>query len=114
MSFDPQNPERSNPAGLAGMRRQFDGRWVSYADYAQLLSLLHDVSTEADPAGTLAELRLLQEAYAAQERVIEELNLSVEQLVEQVRAAVTDYNNELKRRRGLEAEMEMFKGEGNG
>jgi hypothetical protein len=34
---------------------------------------IHDLETNADPAGTLAELRLLQEAFKAQELLIAEL-----------------------------------------
>lgn len=45
-----------------------------------VLSLLHDVSTEADPAGTLRELRLAQDTVKAQELLIQELRAEIEVL----------------------------------
>jgi hypothetical protein len=39
---------------------------------------IHDLARNADPAGTLAELRLLQEAFKAQEILITELRGEIE------------------------------------
>lgn len=40
---------------------------------------IHDLASHADPAGTLAELRLLQDAYKAQELLIAELRAKLQQ-----------------------------------
>lgn len=46
---------------------------------------IHDLASHADPAGTLAELRLLQDAYKAQELLIAELKGRLERCEERVR-----------------------------
>lgn len=78
MSFDPEKVERWNCYERGGPYS--DGEWVSAKDFDQLKSLLHDVSTEADPAGTLRELRLAQDTVKAQELLIQELRAEIEVL----------------------------------
>lgn len=46
----------------------------------QLLSLLHEVSTDADPAGTVRELAVAKETIKAQELLIQELRAEIERL----------------------------------
>jgi hypothetical protein len=46
--FDPEKVERTNPAGLAGMKRVFEGRWVLASDYDQLLNLYHQLQSYCD------------------------------------------------------------------
>lgn len=49
-----------------------DGEFVLASDFDKLKSYLHDVASEVDPAGTLRELRLAQDAVKALETVREE------------------------------------------
>jgi hypothetical protein len=81
MSFDPENVTRYGHGEFSyifGPRK--DGYYVSYDDYAQLLSLLHEVSTDADPAGTVRELAVARETIKAQEVLIQELRAEVKKL----------------------------------
>lgn len=84
MSFDPEKVARwrwmENEDGDFYMERWSQGDWVKHEDYKKLLTLLHDVSSEADPAGTLRELRLAQDTIRAQEKLIEELKAEIERL----------------------------------
>lgn len=78
MSFDPEKVRRYTANGF-GEEDNY-GNYVEYSDYAQLLSLLHDVSSEADPSGTLRELRQARETVKAQEVLIQELRAEIERL----------------------------------
>jgi hypothetical protein len=83
MSFDPEKVQRydfcpgskydCDPGCTAEMSQAEGGEYVRFEDYAQLKTLLHDVSTEADPAGTLRELRQAQDTIKALEARIAEL-----------------------------------------
>lgn len=53
---------------------------VAARDYDKLLALLHDVSTDADPAGTIRELRLAQDTCKALEFENEVLKAKVKRL----------------------------------
>ena len=48
---------------------------------------IHDLASDADPAGTLAELRLLQESFEAQEILITELRGEIENLLKWVQVS---------------------------
>lgn len=84
--FDPEKVDRysfdDNCAGCCGcgLGETAEGDYVLYEDYDQLKALLHDVATEADPAGTLRDLRLAQDTIKAQEVLIEELRAEIERL----------------------------------
>jgi hypothetical protein len=58
----------------------------SLPDFAR--EWIHDLATNADPAGTLAELRLLQDAFKAQEILITELRGEIENLLKLVHVSV--------------------------
>jgi len=81
MSFDPEKVERYSPLSSGGMGSDEMGGFVLYYDYAQLLTLLHDVSTEADPSGTRRENIMLQDKIAAQEVLIQELRREIARLI---------------------------------
>lgn len=49
---------------------------------------IHDLASNADPAGTLAELRLLQESFKAQEILITELRGEIDNLLKLVLVSV--------------------------
>lgn len=78
MSFDPESVRRFVPRdwtdgkGGSAMRPALKGSYVFYDDYESLLSLLHEVSTDADPAGTVRENIALKETVKALETVREE------------------------------------------
>jgi hypothetical protein len=80
MNFDPETVKRY----VIESRGQGDPGAVLVAarDYDKLLTLLHDVSTEADPAGTVRENRMLQDKVAAQEIRIAELEAKRESAVD--------------------------------
>lgn len=84
MSFDPEKVARwrwmENEDGDFYMERWSQGDWVKHEDYKKLLTLLHDVSSEADPAGTLRELRLAQDTIKALENENAELKAQIERL----------------------------------
>ena len=80
MSFD---PEKVQPWDARDEHVSGDGEFVLYDDYAQLMTLLHDVSTDADPAGTVRENRMLQDKVAAQEVLIQELRAEMKKLKEE-------------------------------
>jgi len=69
MSFDPEKVKRYWPDNNGNMEEDtyHEGGYVRHEDYAQLKAILHDVATEADPAGTVRELRLAQDTIRAQE-----------------------------------------------
>jgi len=75
MSFDPEKVKRYWPDNNGNMEEDtyHEGGYVRHEDYAQLKAILHDVATEADPAGTVRELRLAQDTIRAQEVLIQEL-----------------------------------------
>lgn len=67
------------------------GTWdLSQNDIAALkhvLALLHDVSTDADPAGTIREKVMLQDKVAAQEVLIQELRAEIASRTEECSGA---------------------------
>lgn len=91
MSFDPKKVQRYDMVWKGRDYMQYQdldesehGDWVRAEDYDKLLSLLHDVSSEADPAGTLRELRLAQDTIKAQEKLIDELKLELARVKDQL------------------------------
>jgi hypothetical protein len=99
MSFDPEKVQRFVPRdwidgkGGSAMRPALKGSYVFYDDYESLLSLLHEVSTDADPAGTVRELAVAKETIAAQEKLIEQLRKDLEFSIE-MRVADTKSNRD--------------------
>lgn len=97
--FDPEKVDRysfdDNCAGCCGcgLGETAEGDYVLYEDYDQLKTLLHDVSTDADPAGTLREKVMLQDKVAAQEVLIQELRQEIERL----KGDGEDWNEDRKR-----------------
>jgi hypothetical protein len=76
-TFDPERVDRwdARDEHVSG-----DGEFVLYEDYQKLMVLLHDVATEADPAGTLRENIVLKETVKALETENEELKAEIERL----------------------------------
>ena len=72
IAFDPESIDRYD---WTHTHMDYDphGQWVEYEEYENIKSLLHDIESDADPAGTHRELRLAQDTIKALEARVAEL-----------------------------------------